>query len=91
MLSVSSKVMFPELPDARMDTRKPIAFPQCSANKFPESSQTPAVPSTRKTVKSSTRKGNGRGDDAPRPFRTTASDVYSAAEVQRKPNETVGL
>ena len=24
-------------------------------------------------------------------FETTASDVYSAAEVQRKPNETVGL
>jgi hypothetical protein len=22
--------MFPELPDASMDTRKPIAFPQCS-------------------------------------------------------------
>ena len=28
MLSVSSKVIFPELPDASMDTLKPIAFPQ---------------------------------------------------------------
>jgi hypothetical protein len=26
--------MFPELPDASMDTRKPIAFPQCSPTKF---------------------------------------------------------
>jgi hypothetical protein len=26
--------MFPELPDARMDTRKPIAFPQYSPNKY---------------------------------------------------------
>jgi hypothetical protein len=25
--------MFPELPDASMDTRKPIAFPQCSLDK----------------------------------------------------------
>src|SRR6202521_4163922 len=33
-LSVSSKVMFPELPDASMDTRKPIAFPQYSATNF---------------------------------------------------------
>jgi len=29
VLSVSSKVIFPELPDASMDTLKPIAFPQC--------------------------------------------------------------
>jgi hypothetical protein len=39
--------MFPELPDASMDTRKPIAFPQCSPNKFPESSQSATSPSTK--------------------------------------------
>ena len=47
MRSVSSKVMFPELPDARMETRKPIAFPQCR-NKFSESSQSAATASTKK-------------------------------------------
>jgi hypothetical protein len=26
--------MFPELPDASMDTRKPIAFPQYSPDKY---------------------------------------------------------
>src|SRR6266478_5103986 len=34
VLSVSSKVIFPELPDARMDTLKPIAFPQYSAKQI---------------------------------------------------------
>jgi len=34
VLSVSSKVMFPELPDASMDTRKPIAFPQYSPDNY---------------------------------------------------------
>src|SRR5258707_5399972 len=34
VLSVSSKVIFPELPDASMDTLKPIAFPQCSAKQI---------------------------------------------------------
>src|ERR1700674_1811635 len=34
VLPVSSKVRFPELPDARMDTRKPIAFLQCSQPNF---------------------------------------------------------
>src|ERR1700745_4137335 len=34
VLSVSSKVIFPELPDASMDTLKPIAFPQYSPDKY---------------------------------------------------------
>jgi hypothetical protein len=40
--------MFPELPDARIDTRKPIAFPQCSPNKFPKSSQSATLASMQK-------------------------------------------
>src|SRR3984893_15191899 len=46
--SVSSKVMSPEMPDARMEPRKPIAFPQCSSNKFRESWQSAAAASTKK-------------------------------------------
>src|SRR5258708_757918 len=114
VLSVSSKVIFPELPDASMDTRKPIAFPQYSYNKFSESShRAPSPPmqkrdistcvDTQQTTLSFLReKENGRDDESsPRPFRINAFDprrsnrrlgrFYSAAEVQRKPNETVGL
>jgi len=44
--SVSSKVMLPELPDARMDTRKPIAPPGSPCGKFSASWQTAARTST---------------------------------------------
>jgi len=89
VLSVSSKVMFPELPTQNGYAQRSLS-PSAAQTNF-QNHRRPPPSVNAKTVKSSTRKGNGRGDDAPRPFRTTASDVYSAAEVQRKPNETVGL
>lgn len=68
VLSVSSKVMFPELPDASMDTRKPIAFPQCSSKKCsPTNFLNHRRPTTRRQRRKrnnvSTPKENGRGEE----------------------------
>jgi len=91
VLSVSSRVIFPELPDASMETLKPIAFPQCGPNKLRKSSQTLAATSTQKTHQSFCAKEKGRGEIITAPHFERLSGIYSAPEVQRKPKETVGL
>jgi hypothetical protein len=92
VLSVSSKVIFPELPDASMDTLKPIAFPQCSAKQI---FRIIADPRRRVNAENDheflAKSKMGAVRVSPRPFRTILGDVYSAADVQRKPNDTVGL
>jgi hypothetical protein len=104
VLSVSSKVIFPELPDASMDTRKPIAFPLCSPDKYNSNNfqnhRRPPPPRQRRkrlfllalTLNSLRTKKMGAMTIRHRAhFEPAPRSVYSPEGVQRKPNETVGL
>jgi hypothetical protein len=86
--------MFPELPDASMETRKPIAFPQCSPNKLRKSSQTYAAASTQKTSQVFfTKRKNGRGAVITVPvlgLDQRLRRLYSDADDQRIPKPIVG-
>jgi len=78
---VSSRVMLPELPDAKMEILRPIVSPSVPSNEFQESWQSPEVAST----KNADRKRLSRHRSAFRPL------IRLGLDWQTEPGRSFGL